>query len=66
MTNDEKINLIGQKIVLLSNNLDKYKNELAQLQSELNALKEGKTVAEKITPIVIEKKIIEPVKSVDD
>ena len=25
MTNDEKINLIGQKIVLLSNNLDKYK-----------------------------------------
>lgn len=39
MTNDEKIQLIGQKISLLSNNLDKYKQELAFLQNQLNELK---------------------------
>lgn len=41
MTNEEKINLIGQKILLLSNNLDKYKAELLQLEQQLNALKSG-------------------------
>jgi uncharacterized membrane protein len=51
MTNNEKINLIGQKIVLLSNNLDKYKTELEQLQSELNALKAGKAVETKTVPL---------------
>ncbi|HWY10273.1 MAG TPA: DUF2339 domain-containing protein [Bacteroidia bacterium] len=63
MTNEEKINLIGQKIVLLSNNLDKYKNELAQLQSELNALKTGK-LSEKVTPVVEEQKVIQPINPV--
>lgn len=43
MTNEEKINLIGQKILLLSNNLDKYKLELETLQAELNELKGVKT-----------------------
>jgi hypothetical protein len=47
MTNDEKINLIGQKILVLSNNLDKYKTELEQLHSELNALKTGKTTVDR-------------------
>lgn len=41
MTNEEKINLIGQKILLLSNNLDKYHNELAQLKQQLEALQQG-------------------------
>ena len=40
MTNEEKINLIGQKILLLSNNLDKYKIELNQLQQQLDVLKQ--------------------------
>ena len=35
MTNEEKINLIGKKILLLSNNLDTYKAELNQLQQQL-------------------------------
>ena len=39
MTNEEKINLIGQKILLLSNNLDKYKIELQSLQQQLELLK---------------------------
>ncbi len=64
MTNEEKINLIGQKIVLLSNNLDKYKNELSQLQFELNVLKSGKNVAEKVTPVIEEPKVVQPVKPV--
>lgn len=63
MTNDEKINLIGQKIVLLSNNLDKYKNELEQLREQLNALKAGKVVETKTVPIQEIKKP-EPVKPI--
>lgn len=39
MTNEEKINLIGQKIVVLSTNLDKYKVELQFLQQQLEQLK---------------------------
>lgn len=39
MTNDEKIQLIGQKIFVLSANLDKYKKELEILQQQLNELK---------------------------
>ena len=42
MTNEEKINLIGQKISLLSNDLDKYKQELAFLQAQLNDLRSAK------------------------
>ena len=40
MTNEEKINLIGQKILVLSNNLDKYKVELNQLQQQLDFLQQ--------------------------
>ncbi len=63
MTNDEKINLIGQKIVLLSNNLDKYKTELEQLQAQLNALKAGKAEEVKVVPVQEVKKP-EPVKPI--
>lgn len=56
MTTDDKINLIGQKILVLSNNLDKYKTELAQLQSELNSLKAEKAASHKISPLVEEVK----------
>lgn len=57
MTNEEKIQLIGQKIFVLSNNLDKYKNELADLQAQLNELKAEKvktdfSAQEKVTPVV--------------
>jgi len=53
MTNEEKINLIGQKIVLLSNNLDKYKNELDELKAELLALKSGQSSQQKtVTPVI--------------
>ncbi len=38
MTNEEKINLIGQKIFILSNNLDKYQTELQQLKQQLEEL----------------------------
>lgn len=40
MTNEEKIHLIGQKVLLLSNNLDKYKSELQLLQQQLDTLKQ--------------------------
>jgi uncharacterized membrane protein len=52
MTNDEKIKLIGQKIFLLSNNLDKYKQELDLLKSQLEALQSGT-----VTPPVIQKEV---------
>ncbi|HRD38275.1 MAG TPA: DUF2339 domain-containing protein, partial [Bacteroidia bacterium] len=60
MTNDEKINLIGQKILLLSKNLDNYKQELEFLQQQLNELKGVKSsqaytkTEEQITPPKIE------------
>jgi uncharacterized membrane protein len=38
MTNGEKINLIGQKILILSGNLDTYKTELDQLRQQLALL----------------------------
>ena len=41
MTNEEKINLIGQKILLLSNNLDRYQAELNQLKQQLEVLQQG-------------------------
>lgn len=40
MTNEEKISLIGQKILMLSNNLDKYQSELLQLKQQLEILQQ--------------------------
>lgn len=53
MTNEEKINLIGQKILLLSNNLDKYHYELAQLKQQLEALQQGTSKQQNIVPPVV-------------
>lgn len=39
MTNEQKINLIGQKILLLSNQVDGYRKELDALKDELERLK---------------------------
>ncbi len=40
MTNEEKINLIGQKILILSNNLDNYQAELKTLKLQLQQLQQ--------------------------
>lgn len=57
MTNEEKINLIGQKILVLSNDLDRYSKELAVLKKQLELLQQqGKPVVNE--PVVIK----EPVK----
>lgn len=54
MTNEEKINLIGQKMLILSNNLDKYHQELASLKQQLEALQKGSTEQKmNIPPVVI-------------
>ncbi len=53
MTNEEKINLIGQKILLLSNNLDKYQNELQQLKQQLEILQQGNIKQQNIVPPVV-------------
>ena len=53
MTNEEKINLIGQKILLLSSNLDKYHNELANLKQQLEALQQGTSKQQNIVPPVV-------------
>jgi uncharacterized membrane protein len=64
MTTDEKIQLIGQKIFVLSNNLDKYKAELDLLKQQLESLKaekeHGKAVytAPIVPPSVIEEPAI--------
>jgi uncharacterized membrane protein len=56
MTNEEKINLIGQKILLLSNNLNKYQEELKQLKQQLDALQQQQPNAVKqpafVPPII--------------
>jgi uncharacterized membrane protein len=57
MTNEDKINLIGQKILILSNNLDKYKAELLQLQQQLDNLKtqqQGTLVRPPVIPVETE------------
>lgn len=41
MTNQEKINLIGQKILILSGNLDNYQRELEILKQQLAALQQA-------------------------
>lgn len=48
MTNEEKINLIGQKILILSNNLDKYQSELEQLKQQLAALQQHPVVQQPV------------------
>ncbi|MBC7862463.1 MAG: DUF2339 domain-containing protein [Bacteroidia bacterium] len=56
MTNEEKIQLIGQKIFLLSQNMEKYRNELENLRQQLEQLKTemygGKVEDKKITPVI--------------
>ncbi len=52
MTNEEKINLIGQKILLLSSNLDKYKAELETLKKQLELL-QGTPNIKPVEPVVI-------------
>lgn len=62
MTNEEKINLIGQKVLLLSNNLDRYKAELQLLQQQLDSLKQQQPVILKqpeITPVQNETNVVE-------
>lgn len=61
MTNEEKINLIGKKILLLSSNLEKYQTELNQLKYELQQLQQKTTIVQpkqEVKPVlpVIEKK----------
>ena len=58
MTNEEKINLIGQKILILSNNLDKYQNELNLLKQQLDLL-QGQPIKQQ--PIVVPPVVIPPV-----
>jgi uncharacterized membrane protein len=48
MNTDEKIQLIGQKIFQLSNNLDRYRAELDALKNQLEALKAEKAAGEGI------------------
>lgn len=42
MTNEEKIKLIGQKIMILSNNLDRYQQDLLLLKEQLILLQQQK------------------------
>lgn len=51
MTNEEKINLIGQKIMLLSKDLERYKTELDKLRAQLEMLQAPERTA---APIVNE------------
>lgn len=56
MTNEEKINLIGQKILILSGNLDRYKTELDLLKQQLAILQsQQKPVVNTIPPPVLNK-----------
>ncbi|MFL5763820.1 MAG: DUF2339 domain-containing protein [Bacteroidia bacterium] len=64
MTNEEKINLIGQKMLILSNNLDKYRTELVQLQQQLDHLKaqqQGVPRQQIVPPVVKKPEVVEPV-----
>lgn len=68
MTNEEKIQLLAQKLSLLSSNLEKQKSEIELIRQQLSLLSgnSAKTVEEKIqqiiTPPKVEKPIIEEVK----
>jgi uncharacterized membrane protein len=62
MTNEEKINLIGQKILILSNNLDKYSAELKDLRQQLAALQQSPKQKDIVPPPIIPPvKVPEPV-----
>jgi uncharacterized membrane protein len=63
MTNEEKINLIGQKMLILSNNLDKYQAELAQLKQQLELLQSQQPFYKQpiVPPVVQKPEIKEPV-----
>ncbi|MDQ3047509.1 MAG: DUF2339 domain-containing protein, partial [Bacteroidota bacterium] len=50
MTNEEKINLIGQKILILSNNLEKYSAELQLLKQQLELLQKDPPQVRTIQP----------------
>lgn len=65
MTNEEKINLIGQKILVLSSNLDTYQAELQTLKIQLLQLQQQNPVLQKqgITPPPL---ILIPVPKVED
>lgn len=65
MTNDEKIHLIGQKILVLSNNLDKYKQELEFLQTQLNDLKAQKESTSQKIPVTEVKPVAEEIKTTE-
>jgi uncharacterized membrane protein len=67
MTNEEKIQLLAQKLSLLSANVDKQKSEIELIRQQLSLLSNTspKTVEEKIQQIitpVVEKLVIEEVK----
>ena len=50
MTNEEKINLIGQKMLVLSSNLEKYQAELQLLKIQLLQLQQQNLAFQKHTP----------------
>jgi len=60
MTNQEKINLIGHKILLLSNNLEKYKAELDLLKRQLELL-QGSPIQQPVQQPLIKPQVVEPV-----
>jgi len=70
MTNEEKIQLIGQKILLLSRHLENYKAELADLQRQLDQLRQSQSnpvtpvnpAIQPSTPVQEPAKIVEEVK----
>lgn len=60
MTNEEKINLIAKKILVLSNNLEKYQSELNQLKQELMLLQTQTTKVG--TPLIFNQEpVVSPV-----
>jgi uncharacterized membrane protein len=75
MTNEEKIQLIGQKIFLLSQNMEKYKAELDSLRTQLDQLKRemasGTFTDQKIVPVIqtpltppVQQPVVPPVQQV--
>lgn len=57
MTNEEKINLIGKKILILSTNLDKYHAELEQFKQQLFLL-QNQPIQQK--PVVVVPLVVKP------